>query len=77
MGRVYWYEKDLHGNVTAVYNVRGLKHTTYRYDAWGKKSAMYGVIEVYSDGTIYNGNHRVYIARKLGIAVDTIVSYLR
>ena len=41
------------------------------------KDGMYGVIEVYSDGTVYNGNHRVFIARKLGIAVDTIVVFLR
>jgi RHS repeat-associated protein len=41
------------------------------------KEGMYGVIEVFSDGTVYNGNHRVYIARKLGIAVDTIVVFLR
>ena len=38
-----------------------------------KRDGMYGVIEVYSNGTVYNGNHRVYIARKLKIAVDTVV----
>ena len=36
---------------------------------------MYGVIEVYSNGVVYNGNHRVYIARELNIAVDVIVKY--
>lgn len=40
------------------------------------QDGMYGVIEVYSDGRIYNGNHRVIIARKLGIAVDTVVHML-
>ena len=36
---------------------------------------MYGIIEVYSDGTVYNGNHRVTIAKELNIAVDTIVVF--
>ena len=36
---------------------------------------MYGTIEVYSNGVVYNGNHRVYIARELNIAVDVFVKY--
>ncbi len=40
------------------------------------QDGMYGVIEVYSDGRVYNGNHRVIIARELGICVDTIVHML-
>ena len=38
-------------------------------------SGMYGVIEVYSNGTVYNGNHRTLIGSELGIPVDTIVVF--
>ncbi len=38
---------------------------------------MYGVIEVYSNGVIYNGNHRVLIAIEQGLAVDTVVKFYK
>ncbi|MHB1453782.1 MAG: RHS repeat-associated core domain-containing protein [Saccharofermentanales bacterium] len=34
------------------------------------KNGIYGSIQVWSDGTVYNGNHRVAIARRYGWAVD-------
>lgn len=40
-----------------------------------KSNGMYGVVEVYSDGTVYNGNHRTLIGREQGIPVDTIVIF--
>ena len=40
-----------------------------------QSGGMYGVIEVYSNGTVCNGNHRTFIGRELGIAVDTIVVF--
>ena len=36
-------------------------------------SGMYGVVEVYRNGLVYNGQHRVFIGRQLGIAVDVIM----
>ena len=32
---VYWYEKNLQGDVVAIYNHAGTKLLTYTYDAWG------------------------------------------
>ena len=32
-------------------------------------------IQVYSNGVIYDGNHRVAYARQIGAAVDTIVIF--
>ncbi|MBE6592173.1 MAG: hypothetical protein E7646_09050 [Ruminococcaceae bacterium] len=38
-----------------------------------KTSGMYGVIDVQRSGMVINGQHRVLIARKLGIAVDIAI----
>ena len=32
---VYWYEKNLQGDIVAIYNHAGTKLLTYTYDAWG------------------------------------------
>ena len=31
----FWFEKNLQGDVVAVYNDSGVKLITYKYDAWG------------------------------------------
>jgi len=31
----YWFEKNLQGDIVAVYNESGTKVYTYQYDAWG------------------------------------------
>ena len=36
-------------------------------------AGMYGVIEVTKKGEVINGNHRVLVARMLGIAVDIVI----
>ena len=36
---VFWYEKNLQGDVVAVYNSSGQKCITYKYDAWGSFTA--------------------------------------
>ena len=36
---VFWYEKNLQGDVVAVYNSSGQKCITYKYDAWGNFTA--------------------------------------
>ena len=33
--QLFWYEKNLQGDVVAVYNNNGVKHVSYTYDAWG------------------------------------------
>ena len=32
---VYWYEKNLQGDIVAIYNQAGTKIVSYYYDAWG------------------------------------------
>ena len=33
---IFWYERNLQGDVIAVYNQAGTKLISYKYDAWGK-----------------------------------------
>ena len=35
---VYWYEKNLQGDIVAIYNTNGTKLVTYGYNAWGVTS---------------------------------------
>ena len=37
----YWYERNLQGDVVAVYNSAGTKLISYTYDAWGNCTATY------------------------------------
>lgn len=37
----YWFEKNLQGDVVAVYNQAGTKLITYTYDAWGNSTLTY------------------------------------
>ena len=38
---VFWFEKNLQGDVVAVYNSSGLKLASYTYDAWGNHTVSY------------------------------------
>ena len=38
---VYWYEKNLQGDVVAVYSATGTKLISYEYDAWGNFTTTY------------------------------------
>ena len=38
---VYWYEKNLHGDIVAVYSDAGIKLISYTYDAWGNATISY------------------------------------
>jgi RHS repeat-associated protein len=39
---VFWYEKNLQGDIIAIYNASGTKVATYTYsDAWGNHSVSY------------------------------------
>ena len=37
----YWFEKNLQGDIVAVYNQAGTKLIAYTYDAWGNASITY------------------------------------
>ena len=37
----YWFEKNLQGDIVAVYNQAGNKLISYTYDAWGNSSVSY------------------------------------
>ena len=51
---VFWYEKNLQGDIIAVYNSAGTKVATYTYsDAWGNHSVSY-TNGGDSTGAIYN-----------------------
>ena len=39
-GTDYYYEKNLQGDITAIYNTSGVKQAEYVYDAWGKILSM-------------------------------------
>ena len=43
---VFWYEKNLQGDIVAVYNASGTKLVAYTYDAWGNHTVTY-----YNGGT--------------------------
>ena len=37
----YWFEKNLQGDIVAVYDAAGNKHISYTYDAWGNVTTTY------------------------------------
>ena len=37
----YWFEKNLQGDIVAVYNENGTKLVSYTYDAWGNVTTTY------------------------------------
>ena len=38
---VYWFERNLHGDVVAIYNNSNTKLASYLYDAWGNHTVTY------------------------------------
>lgn len=38
---VYWYDKNLQGDIVAIYNSNGTKLVSYTYNAWGVTSKTY------------------------------------
>ena len=38
---VYWFERNLQGDIVAVYNTAGTKLISYTYDAWGNFTTTY------------------------------------
>ena len=40
-GIAYWFEKNLQGDIVAVYDNNGIKYAEYDYDAWGNCTTTY------------------------------------
>ena len=38
---IYWFEKNLQGDIIAVYDQAGNKLIAYKYDAWGNTTQTY------------------------------------
>ena len=38
----FWFEKNLQGDIVAIYNEGGTKLISYTYDAWGNVSTTFG-----------------------------------
>ena len=36
-----WFEKNIYGDIVAVYNALGTKYISYEYDAWGNCTVTY------------------------------------
>ena len=59
---LFFFEKNLQGDVVAIYNEAGTKIATYTYDAWGNttKTRPAGVTYSTADTYIYNNNPFTY-----------------
>ena len=51
---VYWYEKNLHGDIVGVYDKAGTKLIAYFYDAWGNTTTNYLTSEALSSTASFN-----------------------
>ena len=65
----YWYEKNLHGDIVAIYDNNGTKLLSYKYDAWGMTATTYqnggnNILAVYENPLRYRG---YYYDRDLGM----------
>ena len=50
----FFFEKNLQGDIIAVYNANGIKLLTYDYDAWGKCTTTYVAGYSACGGAVYN-----------------------
>lgn len=60
----YWFEKNLQGDIVAVYNQAGTKLIAYTYDAWGNSSVTY-----YNSGSSTTATYNPF--RYRGYYLDT------
>ena len=58
----YFYEKNLQGDIVAIYREDGTKIATYVYDAWGNfiKSKTTGITYTAADNYVYENNPFTY-----------------
>ena len=69
---VYWFERNLQGDVVAVYSENGTKLVQYKYDAWGKISITY-----YSGGSSTTATKNPFRYRGYYYDVDLGLYYLQ
>ena len=69
---IYWYEKNLQGDIVAVYNQSGTKLISYTYDAWGNISATY-----YNSGSSTTATKNPFRYRGYYYDVDLELYYLQ
>jgi len=61
----YWFEKNLHGDIVAVYDTSGTQVAHYRYDAWGNCTASNAINDVVANNPFrYRG---YYYDKDLGL----------
>ena len=56
----YWYEKNLQGDIVAIYGANGTKYVNYSYDAWGNHTPAYSndgasIVPIASNPLRYRG----------------------
>ena len=56
----YWFEKNLQGDIVAVYNENGTKLVSYTYDAWGKVTTTYHNSGAYTAAQYNSFRYRGY-----------------
>ena len=69
---VYWFEKNLQGDIVAVYSSEGTKLVQYKYDAWGNISTTY-----YSGGASTTATKNPFRYRGYYYDVDLGLYYLQ
>ena len=68
---VYWFERNLQGDIVAVYSSEGTKLVQYKYDAWGNISTTY-----YSGGASTTATKNPFRYRGYYYDVDLGLYYL-
>jgi len=67
----YWFEKNLQGDIVAVYDAAGTKLITYSYDAWGNCTTTY-----YNGGASTTATHNPFRYRGYYLDTETGFYYL-
>ena len=57
---VFWYDKNLQGDVVAVYNSAGTKLVSYTYNAWGIPTTSILDIHNMQEGVLANSSNILY-----------------
>ena len=68
---VYWFEKNLQGDIVAVYNQSGTKLIAYTYDAWGNSTATY-----YNGGSSSTAKYNSFLYRGYYFDSETKLYYV-
>ena len=69
---VYWFERNLQGDIVAVYSSEGVKLVEYKYDAWGNTTVTY-----YNSGSSTTATKNPFRYRGYYYDVDLGLYYLQ